>query len=97
MFEKLEELAKNNKKISDFHIRSGSPLAYRQTGEIFKVKEVVVKAQDIQDLISTNCNEVETKRFQETHELDSAVTIAGLRFRSNFTKLSMVQQLFLEE
>jgi len=86
MFEKLEELAKNNKKISDFHIRSGSPLAYRQTGEIFKVKEVVVKAQDIQDLISTNCNEVETKRFQETHELDSAVTIAGLRFRANFYK-----------
>ena len=41
MFEKLEELAKNNKKISDFHIRSGSPLAYRQTGEIYKVKEVV--------------------------------------------------------
>ena len=29
MFEKLEELAKNNKKISDFHIRSGWPLAYR--------------------------------------------------------------------
>ena len=86
MFEKLEELAKNNKKISDFHIRSGSPLAYRQTGEIFKVKEVVVKAQDINDLISTNCNEVETKRFQETHELDSAVTIAGLRFRANFYK-----------
>ena len=25
MFEKLEELAKNNKKISDFHIRAGSP------------------------------------------------------------------------
>ena len=35
MFEKLEELAKNNKKISDFHIRSGSPLGYRQTGEIY--------------------------------------------------------------
>ena len=34
MFEKLEELAKDNKKISDFHIRAGSPLAYRQTGEI---------------------------------------------------------------
>ena len=42
MFDKLEELAKNNKKISDFHIRSGWPLAYRQTGEIYKVKEVVV-------------------------------------------------------
>ena len=86
MFEKLEELAKNNKKISDFHIRSGWPLAYRQTGEIHKVQEVMVKAQDLQDLISTNCNEVEMKKFTETHELDSSVTLSGLRFRANFYK-----------
>ena len=57
MFEKLEELAKNNKKISDFHIRTGWPLAFRQTVEIHKIKEIVVKEQDLQDLISTNCNE----------------------------------------
>ncbi len=86
MFEKLEELAKNNKKISDFHIRSGWPLAFRQTGEIHKVQEVLVKKQDLQDLISTNCNEIEMKRFQDTHELDSSVTLAGLRFRANFYK-----------
>ena len=86
MFEKLEELAKNNKKISDFHIRSGWPLAYRQTGEIHKIPEVQVIAQDLQDLISTNCNEVEMKRFQDTHELDSSVTLSGLRFRANFYK-----------
>ncbi|MAR58033.1 MAG: twitching motility protein PilT [Rickettsiales bacterium] len=86
MFEKLEELAKNNKKISDFHIRSGWPLAYRQTGEIHKIPEVLVKAQDLQDLLSTNCNEVEMKRFNETHELDSSVTLSGLRFRANFYK-----------
>ncbi len=86
MFEKLEELEKNNKKISDFHIRSGWPLAYRQTGEIHKIQEVVVKKQDLQDLISTNCNEIEMKRFQDTHELDSSVTLAGLRFRANFYK-----------
>ncbi len=86
MFEKLEELAKNNKKISDFHLRSGWPLAYRQTGEIHKIQEVVVKKQDLQDLISTNCNEIEMKRFQDTHELDSSVTLAGLRFRANFYK-----------
>ena len=85
MFEKLEELAKNNKKISDFHIRTGWP-AYRQTGEIHKIPEVVVKAQDLQDLLSTNCNEVEMKRFEETHELDSSVTLSGLRFRANFYK-----------
>ena len=52
MFDKLEDLAKNNKKISDFHIRTGSPLAYRQTGEIIKVQEVVVKDQDLKDLLS---------------------------------------------
>ena len=86
MFEKLEELAKNNKKISDFHIRSGSPLAYRQTGEIFMVKDVMVKPQDLIDMLTTNCNEHETKKFQDTHEADSAVTISGLRFRANFYK-----------
>ena len=86
MFEKLEELAKNNKKISDFHIRSGSPLGYRQTGEIVKVKEVMIKPQDLQDLMSTNCNEIEIKRFKDTHELDSSVTLSGLRFRANFYK-----------
>ena len=64
MFEKLEELAKNNKKISDFHIRSGSPLAYRQTGEIIMVKDVVVKPQDLIDMLTTNCNEHETKNFK---------------------------------
>ena len=86
MFEKLEDLAKNNKKISDFHIRSGSPLAYRQTGEIVMVKEVIIKEQALKDLMSMNCNEVETQRFETTHELDSAVMISGLRFRANFYK-----------
>ncbi len=86
MLEKLEELAKSNKKISDFHIRAGSPLAYRQTGEIRTIKEVVIKEQDLKDLLTTNCNEREIKKFQQTHELDSAVTIGGLRFRANFYK-----------
>mgnify|MGYP001305772694 CR=1 FL=1 len=86
MFEKLEELAKNNKKISDFHLRSGSSLAYRQTGEIIMVKDVPVKPQDLIDLMTTNCNEHETKKFKDTHELDSSVTISGLRFRANFYK-----------
>ena len=45
MFEKLEDLAKNNKKISDFHIRAGSPLAYRQTGEIIMVLQYHVELE----------------------------------------------------
>ena len=86
LFEKLEDLAKNNKKISDFHIRSGSSFAYRQTGEIIMIKELIIKEQDLKDLMSMNCNEVETQRFETTHELDSAVMISGLRFRANFYK-----------
>ena len=74
MFEKLEDLAKNNKKISDFHIRAGSPLAYRATGEIIKVQEVMVTAQDLKDLLSMNCNE---------EELDDA----GLSVITNDTKI----------
>ena len=86
MFEKLEELAKNNKKISDFHIRAGSPLAYRATGEIIKVGDTPVTAQDLKDLLSMNCNEEELAKFENTHELDTAVTLSGLRFRANFYK-----------
>ena len=86
MFEKLEQLAKDNKKISDFHIRAGSPLAYRQTGEIVKVEGTNVTAQDLKDLISMNCNEHEAEKFEKTHELDSAVMLSGLRFRANFYK-----------
>ena len=86
MFEKLEQLAKDNKKISDFHIRAGSPLAYRQTGEIIKVQEVMITAQDLKDLLSMNCNEHELNKFEKTHELDTSVTLSGLRFRANFYK-----------
>jgi twitching motility protein PilT len=86
MFEKLEQLAKDNKKISDFHLRAGSPMAYRQTGEIVKVEDTPVTAQDLKDLISMNCNETEAERFDTTHELDSAVMLSGLRFRANFYK-----------
>ena len=86
MFEKLEELAKNNHKISDFHLRSGSTMAYRQNGEIVKVGDVNVAAQDLKDLLSMNCNEVELERFEKTHELDSAIMLSGLRFRANFYK-----------
>ena len=50
MFEKLEELAKNNKKISDFHIRAGSHLAYRATGEIIKVEHS--DSSRLKDLLS---------------------------------------------
>ena len=50
------------------------------------VKDENVTAQDLKDLLSMNCNEVELERFKNTHELDTAVTLSGLRFRANFYK-----------
>ena len=50
------------------------------------VKDVVAKPQDLIDMMTTNCNEHETKKFLVTLELVSAVTISGLRFRANFYK-----------
>jgi twitching motility protein PilT len=61
-------------------------LAYRETGEIIKAKEVMVSSQDLQDLLAMNCNEKELAKFEKTHELDSAVMLSGLRFRANFYK-----------
>jgi twitching motility protein PilT len=50
------------------------------------VQEVLVKPQDLKDLLSMNCNESELEKFENTHELDSAVMLSGLRFRANFYK-----------
>jgi twitching motility protein PilT len=61
-------------------------MAFRQTGEIIKVEDVMVTAQDLKDLLSMNCNEKELLKFETTHELDSAVMLSGLRFRANFYK-----------
>ena len=50
------------------------------------VQDTPVTDQDLKDLLSMNCNEVELERFEKTHELDSAVMLSGLRFRANFYK-----------
>ena len=49
-------------------------------------KDTPVTAQDLKDLLSMNCNEGELEKFETTHELDTAITLGGLRFRANFYK-----------
>ena len=50
------------------------------------VLEALVNAQDLKDLLSMNGNEGELEKFETTHELDTAITLGGLRFRANFYK-----------
>jgi twitching motility protein PilT len=49
-------------------------------------QETNVTAQDLKDLLSMNCNEVELEKFETTHELDTSINLSGLRFRANFYK-----------
>ena len=57
----------------------------------------MVTAQDLKDLLSMNCNETELQKFDTTHELDTAVTLSGLRFRANFYKTLKTLKLILKK
>ena len=90
MFEKLEELAKNNKKISDFHIRAGSPLAYRQTGEIIKVPDTNVTAQDLKDMKAANETIMSAREKYRTETQYNPSKTTGLQtVKSNFQKVKV--------
>ena len=51
MIEKIIELAKNNLKISDFHLRGGSDIACRIMGDIVLEKNSKIKNSDIDELL----------------------------------------------
>ena len=86
MINKISELAKTNKKISDFHLRDGSDISYRVLGDIVIEPNSKISGKDLQELLKDNCSDLEIKRFEEKNELDTAVMLGELRFRANFYK-----------
>ena len=84
MIDKIKDLLKKSNKISDFHLRSGHDLAYREMGDIFIQKNVKILEKDIEDLLKSSCSKEEIELFRKKKELDSAIQIDGIRFRSNF-------------
>ena len=86
MINKILELAKNNPKISDFHLRGGSDIAYRIMGDIVIEKNSKIENKDIDDLLKSNCSDEEIKTFNTKKELDCAIILEKLRFRVNFYK-----------
>ena len=86
MISKIAELAKSNSKISDFHLRGGTNIAYREMGDIIIEKESRIENKDIEELLKKSCSEVEIKIFNTKKELDCAVMLGELRFRANFYK-----------
>ena len=86
MLEKITKLANENKKISDFHLRGGSDIAYRELGDIIIEPNSKITDKDIEELLKKNCSPEEIKKFEEKKELDTAVMLGDLRFRANFYK-----------
>ena len=86
MIKKILELAKNNPKISDLHLRAGTNIAYREMGDIVIEKNSRVESKDIEELLKKNCSESEIQIFNNKKELDCAVTLDEVRFRANFYK-----------
>ena len=86
MIGKISELAKNNLKISDFHLLEGSNIAYRVLGEIYQHPDSVINWEDLNDLLKKNCTAEEVANFEKSNELDCAIYLADSRFRANFFK-----------
>ena len=86
MIDTITELAKTNKKISDFHLRSDEFIAYREIGDIHILDGKTVEESQLHELLKKNCNEVEIQNFTEKNELDCAIMLGDLRFRANFYK-----------
>ena len=86
MMNKILELAKNNSKISDFHLRGGSDIACRIMGDIVIQKNSKIENKDIDEILKKNCSEEEIKIFNIKKELDCAIMLGELRFRANFYK-----------
>jgi twitching motility protein PilT len=86
MINKISELAKNNSKISDFHLRGGSDIACRIMGDIVIQKNSKIENKDIDEILKKNCSEEEIKIFSIKKELDCAIMLGELRFRANFYK-----------
>ena len=86
MLEKITKLANENKKISDFHLRGGSDIAYRELGDIKIEPNSQISENDVNELLKKNCAPEEIGKFEEKKELDTAVMLGDLRFRANFYK-----------
>ena len=54
MINKISELAKTNKKISDFHLRGGSDISYRALGDIVIEPNSEISDKDLHELLKKN-------------------------------------------
>ena len=72
-----------NEKVSDFHIHSNKPIAYRGDGEIKKKDNLIISDDDLQDFFRRELGDEEFENFAEYGDIDFAVQYDGQRFRAS--------------
>ena len=70
-------------RISDFHMRAGSPLAIRTNGDIKILPECPITNEMLDDIFRTELDDELYESFAESKDIDFAITVRGSRFRAN--------------
>jgi twitching motility protein PilT len=70
-------------KLSDIHIHSDAPIAYREFGDMIQLKDHVVSESDIRDFLQEVLEEQDFAGFVESKDHDFAIEKDGKRFRVN--------------
>ncbi len=82
MLAKLAHYA-NTMKLSDLHIHSGKPVAVRIHGDIEKLNDHVVSAEEIYKFLEDNLDPEQKRFFEANKQVDFAASHENLRFRIN--------------
>ncbi len=69
-------------KLSDIHIHAGSPIAYREHGEIIQLDSIVDQSE-LRTFLQSVLSESEFMQFVESKDHDFAIERDGYRFRVN--------------
>ncbi len=83
LINKIKEISENL-NVSDFHLRSQSPFAYRESGEIKKILDFPVDLKELQLLLKEHTSTEDQEIFAQQYEVDTAVVIDSMRYRANF-------------
>ena len=70
-------------RVSDFHFRSGEPLAIRTNGDIKLLSEYQVTHEQLDDIFRHELDEKLYNEFCQSNDVDFAIMVGEQRFRAN--------------
>lgn len=69
--------------VSDFHLHSGKPLAFREHGEIVSRDDMPLSAEDIDAFCHQELTQAEYDKLQKQGDVEFSVVSKGVRFRAS--------------